>query len=92
MVDDVESVLASEIKRAKREFLKLRNCPRVLTEDIAEFELNMVLNHVPPNRRGVLPFGTVTGSGFSCTSATKQNKHRSKNLGCVRKGVEATGI
>ena len=88
----MESVLASEMKPAKREFLKLHNCPRVLTEDIAEFELHMVWNHVPPGRREVLPFGAVIGSGFSCASATKQNKNRSKNLGCVRKGVEATGI
>ncbi|CAK0877215.1 unnamed protein product [Prorocentrum cordatum] len=86
----VTQVVGAESAPAKRVFLREHACPQVLLQDVVEFKKNLVLNTMT-GEYVTIPFGSVTGAGFSCASRSKMNRHRASNVGCVRGQVGSTG-
>ena len=82
---------AAESDRVKRDFIasQFPELP-VLLGDVKAFSEHLVKNHKTGETQR-LDFVSVFGAGFSCKSASRQNKKRKNLKGAVQKGIDSTG-
>jgi len=75
----------------KREFLRSQFDAKIIFEKVEDLLNQRAVNTIDGSCQFV-PYSRGFASGFSCTSRSSASVHASRNVNCVQRGTEATGL